>query len=131
MAGMGDMFPADFLWGAATASYQVEGDIYNNDWDFFTSDAVIHARVARLGRLASPPEHFRLQPAGPAVHHAKLHVLQDDLDRCRALGMNAYRFSVEWSRIEPHPGDWRADVVENNYVQVVVEMKERQTEPVV
>ena len=53
---MGDKFPSDFLWGAATAGYQVEGDICNNDWDFFTSDAVIHARVAALGKLASPPE---------------------------------------------------------------------------
>ena len=127
---MGNMFPPDFLWGAATAGYQVEGDICNNDWDFFTSDAVIQARVATLGRLASPPEHFRLRPAGPAVHHAKLHVLKDDLDRCRALGMNAYRFSVEWSRIEPHPGDLRADVLDNYYVQVVREIKARHMEPV-
>src|SRR5215467_5139728 len=130
MVGMGNMFPADFLWGAATAGYQVEGDICNNDWDFFTSDPVIQARVARLGKLASPAERFRLQPAGPAVHHAKLHVLKDDLDRCRALGMNAYRFSVEWSRIEPHPGDLRADVLENYYVQVVREIKARHMEPV-
>ena len=127
---MGNLFPSDFLWGAATAGYQVEGDICNNDWDFFTSDAAIHARVATLGKLASPPEHFRLRPAGPAVHHANLHVLKDDLDRCRALGMNAYRFSVEWSRIEPHPGDWRADVLENYYVQVVREIKARHMEPV-
>ena len=127
---MGDMFPSDFLWGAATAGYQVEGDICNNDWDFFTSDAVIHARVATLGKLASPPEHFRLQPAGSAVHHANLNVLKDDLDRCRVLGMNAYRFSVEWSRIEPHPGDLRADVLENYYVQVVREIKARHMEPV-
>ena len=127
---MGNVFPADFLWGAATAGYQVEGDICNNDWDFFTSDAAIHARVAALGKLASPPEHFRLRPAGPAVHHANLHVLKDDLDRCRALGMNAYRFSVEWSRIEPHPGDLRTDVLENYYVQVVREIKARHMEPV-
>jgi beta-glucosidase len=130
MAAMGNMFPADFLWGAATAGYQVEGDICNNDWDFFTSDAVIGARVATLGKLAAPPEHFRLRPAGPAVHHAQLHVLKDDLDRCRALGMNAYRFSVEWSRIEPHPGDLRADVLEKYYVQVVREIKARRMEPV-
>ena len=127
---MGSMFPEDFLWGAATAGYQVEGDICNNDWDFFTSDAAIHARVARLGKLASPPEYFRLRPAGPAVHHANLHVLKDDLDRCRALGMNAYRFSVEWSRIEPHPGDLRIDVLENYYVQVIREIKARHMEPV-
>ena len=127
---MGNLFPSDFLWGAATAGYQVEGNISNNDWDFFTSDAVIHARVAALGKLASPPEQFRLRPAGPAVHHANLHVLKDDLDRCRALGMNAYRFSVEWSRIEPHPGDLRTDVLENYYVQVVREIRARHMEPV-
>src|SRR5215831_4274893 len=130
MTVMGDMFPSDFLWGAATAGYQVEGDICNNDWDFFTSDAVIQARVARLGRLASPPESFRLRPAGPAVHHANLTVLEDDLDRCRALGMKAYRFSVEWSRIEPHPGDLRVDVLENYYVQVVRAIKARHMEPI-
>ncbi len=127
---MGNMFPSDFLWGAATAGYQVEGNISNNDWDFFTSDAVIHARVAALGKLASPPEQFRLRPAGPAVHHANLNVLKDDLDRCRALGMNAYRFSVEWSRIEPHPGDLRTDVLENYYVQVVRAIRARNMEPV-
>ena len=127
---MGNMFPADFLWGAATASYQVEGDICNNDWHYFTSDAVIHARVAALGKLASPPEHFQLRPAGPAVHHGNLHVLKADLDRCRALGMNAYRFSIEWSRIEPYPGDLRADVLENYYVQVVREIRARHMEPV-
>src|SRR5215467_4552132 len=130
MAAMGNMFPSDFLWGTATASYQVEGNISNNDWDFFTSDAVIHARVAALGKLASPPEDFRLRPAGPAVHHANLNVLKDDLDRCRALGMNAYRFSVEWSRIEPNPGDLRTDVLENYYVQVVREIRARHMEPV-
>src|SRR5215510_1774837 len=130
MAFMGNMFPSDFLWGTATAGYQVEGNIDNNDWDFFTSDAAIHARVAALGKLASPPEQFRLRPAGLAVHHGNLHVLKDDLDRCHSLGMNAYRFSVEWSRIEPHPGDWRADVLENYYVQVVREIKARHMEPV-
>jgi beta-glucosidase/6-phospho-beta-glucosidase/beta-galactosidase len=39
--------------------------------------------------------------------------------------MNAYRFSVEWSRIEPHPGDLRMDVLENYYVQVVRAIKAR------
>src|SRR5215831_21355116 len=112
MAVMGNMFPADFLWGAATASYQVEGNISNNDWDFFTSDAVIHARVAALGKLASPPEDFRLRPAGPAVHHANLNVLKDDLDRCRTLGMNAYRFSVVAVPIKQKKGDLRTDVLE-------------------
>ena len=52
---MGNMFPSDFLWGAATAGYQVEGDICNNDWDFFTSDAAIHARVAASGQTGVAP----------------------------------------------------------------------------
>jgi hypothetical protein len=76
------------------------------------------------------PLYVDARPAGPAVHHANLNVLKDDLDRCRALGMNAYRFSVEWSRIEPHPGDLRMDVLENYYVQVVRAIKARNMEPV-
>src|SRR5262249_44437914 len=36
-----DRFPDTFLWGAATAAYQAEGNITNNDWDFFASDSNI------------------------------------------------------------------------------------------
>ena len=71
IAVTGNMFPTDFLWRAAMAGYQTEGDICNNDWDGFTSDTVIRVRVARLDKLASPPEHCRLRPAAPLAWTAR------------------------------------------------------------
>jgi hypothetical protein len=42
-------FPDTFLWGAATAAYQVAGGITNNDWNFFTTHPTIVDRVHSLG----------------------------------------------------------------------------------
>jgi beta-glucosidase/6-phospho-beta-glucosidase/beta-galactosidase len=92
-------FPDDFLWGAATAGYQVEGAIENNDWHLFTTSPGIHDRVARLSGAAGTP--MDLKPAREAVRHHDEDTLKDDLDRARLLGMNAYRFSIEWSRVQP------------------------------
>lgn len=92
-------FPPDFLWGAATAGYQVEGGIENNDWHVFTTSPAIHDRVADLSQLVGL--NYDLRPPGEAVRHQDLAVLAADLDRAQAIGLNAYRFSLEWSRIQP------------------------------
>lgn len=92
-------FPRDFLWGAATSSYQVEGGIEGNDWHLFTTTPALRRRVRILtsGRVA-------LRPAGDAVGHRDLGVLRADLARAAGLGLNAYRFSLEWSRLQREPG---------------------------
>ncbi len=78
--------PADFLWGTATAAHQVEGGNVNSDcW------ALEHAR----------PSLFA-EPSGDAVDH--YHRVAEDIEIAAGLGLNAYRFSVEWARIEPEPG---------------------------
>jgi beta-glucosidase len=92
-------FPAGFLWGAATAGYQVEGSTSGNDWDFFTSSIKIAERVRKNTQRVGLD--VRLNPPGSAVDHFNLTVLSRDLDRAAALGINAYRFSVEWARLEP------------------------------
>jgi beta-glucosidase len=76
-------FPDGFLWGAATASHQVEGGNVNNhywEWE--------HA----------PSSPFA-EPSGDAVDH--YHRWREDLDLAAEAGLTAYRFSLEWSRIEP------------------------------
>ncbi len=78
-------FPEGFYWGAATASYQVEGGIENTDW----------AEAARQGRV---PE------CGPACDHYNRY--EADFDLAKSLGHTAHRLSVEWSRIEPVPGEF-------------------------
>lgn len=74
-----------FLFGAATSSHQIEGH-QSNDWtDWETSG---HGR----------------EPSGRATDH--WHLWQDDLALFKSLGINSYRFSLEWSRIEPEPGQF-------------------------
>ena len=81
-------FPEDFLWGAATSAYQVEGGITNNDW-------------------------YRFEMAGKVVDGEvcgacddSYHRYEEDLDLARALDNNAHRLSLEWSRIEPSEGEF-------------------------
>jgi beta-glucosidase/6-phospho-beta-glucosidase/beta-galactosidase len=127
--------PSDFLWGSATAGYQVEGAITNNDWHVFTTSPAIHKRVARISGAAGIS--FDLMPAGEAVHHHDLTALRADLDRAALLGLRAHRFSIEWSRVQPDgtPDEagnpvWSQAGVDY-YREVLTEVRERGLEPVV
>ncbi|HMK07982.1 MAG TPA: family 1 glycosylhydrolase, partial [Anaerolineales bacterium] len=81
-------FPAGFLWGTATAAYQVEGDNRNSDF---------WAWEAEPGRIAEGHRSGRACDwwAGR---------WREDFQRAAEAGQNAHRLSVEWSRIEPSPG---------------------------
>ncbi|RST30650.1 glycoside hydrolase family 1 protein [Sphingomonas ginkgonis] len=82
----GGAFPEGFLWGAATAAHQVEGNNVNSDcW------ALEHVT----------PTVFA-EPSGDAANSFQL--WPTDLDLVRNMGLNSYRFSLEWARIEPEPG---------------------------
>ncbi|HSE87960.1 MAG TPA: glycoside hydrolase family 1 protein [Candidatus Binatia bacterium] len=103
-------FPPGFLWGAATSSHQVEGDNRWNDWWAFEQS----------GRLP-----YR---SGEACRH--YHLYERDFDLARALGHNAHRFSIEWSRIEPAEGHWDFEAM-SHYRAVIEALIERRLEPVV
>jgi beta-glucosidase len=79
-------FPKGFLWGAATAAHQVEGNNVNSDlW------VLEHMKPSMF------PE-----PSGDACDF--YHRYRDDIALAASLGLNAFRFSIEWARIEPEPG---------------------------
>ncbi|GAP07354.1 MAG TPA: glycoside hydrolase family 1 [Anaerolinea thermolimosa] len=79
-------FPEGFLWGAATAAHQVEGNNINSDfWVFEHTPGTIFA-----------------EPSGDACDHYRL--FRKDIQMLHELGLNAYRFSIEWARVEPEPG---------------------------
>jgi len=79
-------FPAKFLWGAATAAHQVEGNNINSDnW-----------------LLERAPNTLYQEPSGDACDH--YHLYEQDINQLADLGFNAYRFSIEWARIEPEKG---------------------------
>jgi beta-glucosidase len=81
-------FPKGFRWGAATAGHQVEG---NN----IASDLWVMEHVQ--------PTYYRT-PSGDACD--SLNRWPEDLDLVKAFGLDTYRFSIEWSRIEPAPGQF-------------------------
>jgi beta-glucosidase len=85
---MGVSFPRSFLWGTATAAHQVEGgNVYNDLW------AMEHAPGAPF-----------TEPSGDACDH--YHRYPDDIALLAHLGFTMYRFSLEWSRIEPEEGEF-------------------------
>jgi beta-glucosidase len=83
-----DTFPEGFVWGTATAAHQIEGGNWNNDWWAWE-----HAP-------GTPCE----EPSGDACD--SWNRWADDVDLVAGLGLGTYRFSIEWSRIEPEPGEW-------------------------
>ncbi|OUP09724.1 family 1 glycosylhydrolase [Collinsella sp. An2] len=80
------VFPDRFLWGSATSAHQVEGGNVNSD-----SWLLEHVEGSA----------FR-EASWDAIDH--YHRFADDIALLAALGLNAYRFSLEWSRIEPAEG---------------------------
>lgn len=102
-------FPEGFLWGAATASYQVEGDIENNDW----AQAARERRVPVCGRAC---DHYNRY--------------EEDFDIAKSLAHNAHRFSVEWSRIEPEEGKFNEDAM-LHYRKVLEALRVRNITPLI
>jgi beta-glucosidase len=93
MEGMtGRTFPKDFVWGTATASYQIEG-AYNEDgrgesiWDVFSK---------------TPGKVFAGHTGDVACDH--YHRYEEDVKLMADLGVKAYRFSIAWPRIFPEKG---------------------------
>ena len=91
-----------FLWGSATSSHQIEGNNQHNDWWAWEAEGNIEGGV----RSGLATDHWNRW--------------KEDLKMAADLGMNSYRFSVEWSRLEPTEGhfdqaafDW--------YLQLILE----------
>ena len=81
-------FPPTFLWGSATAAHQVEGgNVYNDNWV-----------------LEHVPGSPYVESSGDACDH--YHRYRDDIALLADLGFTLYRFSLEWSRIEPEEGEF-------------------------
>lgn len=108
----GTRFPKGFLWGAATAAHQIEGNNINSDvWVLENVKPTVYA-----------------EPSGDAVNGFAL--WPQDLDLVRALGLNSYRFSLEWARIEPEPGMFSIAMLDH-YKAVIDGCRRRGLTPIV
>ena len=129
-------FPKKFLWGAATAAHQVEGNTHNQwtVWELENAKSLAAQSSYHFEELASweysetearDPNNY---VSGVGTNHYNLY--EQDFDLLQTMNMNAFRFSVEWSRIEPQQGAWDVAAVEH-YKQYLAELKKRNIEPVV
>lgn len=95
----------EFFWGTAVAAYQVEGG--NDEWSDW-GDWKPHAGTA-------------CDFWNRSAHY---------LDRAKALGTNAFRFSIEWARLEPREGEWDDNALDG-YRRMIEAMRGRGQEPFV
>lgn len=129
-------FPKSFLWGAASAAHQVEGGNHNQ-WSVWELE---HAKVLaqqapyqskylpkwdEIKAEAVRPENY---VSGRATDH--YHRYPEDFAIIKKLNMNAWRFSIEWSRIEPEEGAWSAEAIEH-YRTYLQKLKQMGIEPIV
>jgi beta-glucosidase len=104
-------FPPGFRWGVATASHQCEGGNTNN-WSRWEESG--HTATSELSGRASDWWANAEQ----------------DFDLAQGLGLNALRLSLEWSRIEPRPGEWDGAAI-GRYRAMLQGLRERGLEPMV
>ena len=99
-----------FLWGVATSAFQMEG-ASRCDWTHWKvrDEDDQRARLNGVGHLSRTDEDLALLPE---------------------LGVNAYRFSVEWSRVAPRRGEWDRKAMDR-YVRIAATLREAGIEPVV
>ena len=122
-----------FLWGVATSSYQVEGGISNNDWEYFTRSDHIKRRISSLTKPSifyKGRTQIHLQSAGEAVKFWKPEYYENDFQLVKSLGMNAFRISLEWARIQPKRDQWDQEAIEY-YKKMLRSMREAGLTPIV
>ena len=105
-------FPESFLWGTATAAHQIEGGNVNNDWWAMEHD----------------PASGCVDVSGDACDSFNRY--PEDIALIAGLGLGAYRFSLEWSRIEPEEGEF-STVALDHYRRMAATCHEHGLVPVV
>ena len=101
-----------FFIGAATAAHQVEGN--NTNSDYWAQEQLPHSSFT--------------EPSGIACDH--YHRYEEDIKLLADAGLNAYRFSIEWARVEPEEGTFDPEAIEH-YRKVIACCKAHGVEPVV
>ena len=111
-------FPKNFMWGTATAAHQVEGNNTNNNW---------YAWEHQKDNNGKSRIHNN-DKSGMAANHWNLY--RDDIRLMNDLGVGYYRFSVEWSKIEPESGIINEEALEH-YRDVCVALIDSGLTPVI
>lgn len=101
-----------FLWGVATSAHQIEGGNTHNDWWAWETQGFVEGGV----RSGAATDHWNRMEA--------------DLELASDLGINSYRFSIEWSRIEPEEGRWDSEAM-SWYQKLITECEKKNLIPMI
>lgn len=102
-------FPKNFLWGVATSAHQTEGNCINNDW-------------------AAWEKTQKIAQTGGACNHWNTY--KKDIQLIKQNKFNTYRFSIEWSKVEPKQGHWDEAALKH-YEDVCKELIKQGIKPVI
>jgi beta-glucosidase len=133
---MPKLFPDEFLWGAASSGHQYEGGNYDQwtVWELAHASELASSARERFGWLhswpkirqaAARPENY---VSGKGIDH--YHRYREDFALLKKLGLNSFRFGIEWSRLEPEEGKWNAAEIDH-YHNYLSELKKHGITPVV
>lgn len=128
-------FPKNFLWGASTSAHQVEGGTHNqwSVWELENAKSLAAQAPYQYGDLENWPEisEYAKNPdnyvSGRSTGHYEEYLC--DFDIAKKMNLNAWRFSIEWSRVQPDEGAWNVEAVQH-YKTYITELKRRGMEPV-
>lgn len=102
-------FPVGFLWGVSNSAQQVEGGLTNNSWAQWEKNG----RAPQVGKAADFYNRYN-----------------EDIALAKSLHLNAFRFSIEWSRVEPEQGKFDKKEIEH-YRALIRTIRQNGMEPVV
>lgn len=111
-------FPDGFLWGTGTSAHQVEGECNNNNW---------HEWENSVDESGQPRIH-QGSISGIACDHWNRY--REDIRLMQDLGMKSYRFSLEWSKIEPEAGRYDPSALQH-YSEVIDTLIDAGIEPMI
>ncbi|MDD3475083.1 MAG: family 1 glycosylhydrolase [Candidatus Dojkabacteria bacterium] len=129
------MFPKNFYWGASTSAHQVEGGLTNNwsKWELkHSKEASEHYKNNRPHWYKMSEENYKdaCHPDNyiSGIACDSYNQYKEDVKVLKELGLNAYRFSVDWSRIEPKKGEFSEEGIQY-YKKLVKELRKNNIEP--
>lgn len=130
-------FPENFLFGAATASHQIEGGQHNDwsEWEKRNAKRLAAESEAAFAHWNPHWAEFRAEATDPqnyisgtACDHWNRYA--EDFSILSELHLNAYRFSIEWSRLEPEEGAWNEEAAAH-YRAMLADLRNRGITPFV
>lgn len=107
-------FPKNFLWGASTSAYQIEGGIVC-DWSEFENS---ESRIKNLELKGLNQDDFICGQAVDSYNR-----FNEDLECIKGLNLGGYRMGIEWARIEPEEGKFNKEEIEH-YRKILQKLKD-------